>query len=104
MTWLPSQPTPLVGRTAELSTLRDKLRVGGERLLTLTGPAGIGKTRLAIELAKNVRDAFADGVVLVDLSAVAEPGSVAPTIAHELGLRDSPGRPALDRVRARLGD
>jgi non-specific serine/threonine protein kinase len=82
---LPLQLTRFVGRDAELAQLRQLIE--SERLLTLTGSGGIGKTRLALELAGTSRDAFADGVWLIDLAPLAEPELVAQAVAEPLGVR-----------------
>ncbi len=64
---------------------------GPARLLTLTGPGGIGKSRLAIEVAARCETAFRDGAWFVDLSGVRDPALVAPTVAHALGIREAAG-------------
>jgi predicted ATPase/class 3 adenylate cyclase len=77
--------SPLVGRKKELADLLRLVRVDGVRLVTLTGPGGIGKTRLALEVAAELADAYADGVWFVDLSALRDADLVLPTIATTLG-------------------
>jgi predicted ATPase/DNA-binding CsgD family transcriptional regulator len=86
---LPATPGPLLGRERELATAREMLLGGATRLLTLTGPAGTGKTRLAVALAEELAasGAFPDGACFVDLSPLADAGLVLPSIAHALGLR-----------------
>src|SRR6476619_7660829 len=84
---LPRQSTSFVGRGEELSRARDLLI--GTRLLTLTGPGGCGKTRLAIQLASSVSEAFVDGVHFVSLAAVRDPALVPVSIAQALGLQDA---------------
>src|SRR6185437_5338350 len=69
------------------------------RLLTLTGPAGVGKTRLALIAAAQMTDHFPDGVVLIDLAPIREPLLVLPTIALALGLSDTGSRPLPERLR-----
>ena len=95
-TSLPVPLTRLIGREAELTALRARLTSDAERLVTLTGPGGSGKTRLAVGLAMRVRELFADGVVFVDLSPLIDPTLVVPTIAAALGVREVVG-PALAR-------
>jgi predicted ATPase/DNA-binding CsgD family transcriptional regulator len=70
----------------------------------LTGPGGVGKSRLAIELAERVVDAFPDGVWFVPLAAVAEPDRLVPAIAHALGLRESGDQPVEEMLSAHLAD
>jgi Cdc6-like AAA superfamily ATPase len=102
--FLPAQLTPLIDRTDELATIRQYLVEGNVRLLTLTGPAGVGKTRLALAAAAagSVAVHFADGVIVIDLAPIREPSLVLPTIAQALGLIDT-GYPPLDeRLRTFL--
>ena len=86
---LPSQPTGFVGRAAELAELRS-LVAGGRRLVTITGPGGIGKSRLAVQAAAEALDGAGDGVWLAELAPVADPDLVAGTVAAVLGVREEP--------------
>src|SRR3712207_3562529 len=83
---LPAQPTPLIGRELDLYAARAYLLERGARLLSLTGPAGIGKTRLALALAESLLDEHPDGVVFADLAPIHDPALVAPALARALGL------------------
>jgi len=98
---LPIPLTPLVGREREILELVDLLR-GGARLVTLTGPGGIGKTRVAIAVAQAVSDHFVSGIAFVSLATITDPDLVLVTIAHALGVPDAPGQVLLARVRAFL--
>jgi non-specific serine/threonine protein kinase len=82
---LPLQLTRFIGRDAELVQLQQLIQA--ERLLTLTGSAGIGKTRMALELAATTREAFPDGVWLVDLAPLGQPELVGQAVAEPLGVR-----------------
>jgi predicted ATPase/class 3 adenylate cyclase len=99
---LPGEVTDLVGREEEIERLTGV--VDASRIVTLTGPGGSGKTRLALGLAQAIRDRFPHGTWFVDLAAVRDPGMLVPTVASTLGLRDSPELSLADALRAHLRD
>ncbi len=99
---LPAQFTSFVGREAEMAEVRQLLTE--HRLVTLTGDGGAGKTRLAIEVAGQVVDDFADGVWYVDLAPITHPDLVPLTVARALGLPDQPGSSALDTLVRFISD
>lgn len=101
---LPFPPTALLGREQEVTQALDLLQARGVRLLTLTGPGGVGKTRLALELAHTLRAGFADGLAWIDLTALHDPSLVPQTVAQVLGLREQADRPFSEQVRAFLQD
>ena len=106
---LPAPLSPLVGRTREVAAVVALLRREGARLVTLTGPGGVGKTRLALAVATELVEDFADGVRFVPLAPAgdrpeAAPELVASTIAQALGLREAGRLPSAERLRQELGD
>ncbi len=88
---LPAPLTTFVGREPAIAEVAGL--VGSHRLVTLAGAPGVGKSRLAVRVAEEVRKRFRDGAWLVELAALAEPALVPPVVARQLGLRDEPGRP-----------
>lgn len=98
---LPLPLTSLIGREDEQTAVA-RLLTGGTRLLTLTGPGGIGKTRLALAVAAALGDAFPDGVVFVDLAPLRDPRLVPATIARAVHLRESGGQSARELLLAYL--
>ena len=87
---LPGQLTSFVGREATVTMVRHRL--GAEQLVSLVGPGGCGKTRLAIEIGREMADRRPDGVFFVDLSGLSDPGLVPGAVLRALGLRAAPGR------------
>ncbi len=101
---LPNYTTPLVGRERETVAVVDLLKREAVRLVTLTGPGGIGKTRLALRVVDELAADFRDGVWLVGLAAVRDPALVAPTIAHALAVRESAGTSPFESLKGYLRD
>ncbi|GIF49158.1 putative ATPase [Asanoa ferruginea] len=99
---VPAPATPILGRDAEIEQVGTLLTDPGVRLVTLTGPGGVGKTRLATELATTLAGAYPDGVRFVALSTVTTPDLVGAMMAQALGLRTTAGRPPIDDVQAYL--
>jgi len=95
---LPAQPTPLVGRQQETQRVRDLLLSRDVRLVTLIGPGGSGKTRLALAVAEALAPTLADGAVFIDLTSARAATEVVPSIARGLGMRDLGSRVRLDHV------
>jgi predicted ATPase len=100
---LPVQPTLLIGRDREVKDTLLLLVRGDVRLLTLTGPGGTGKTRLALQLAAEVVDDFPDGVFFVALAPLTDPELVLPTIAQTLAVHEQPGQTASETLADFLG-
>jgi predicted ATPase/DNA-binding SARP family transcriptional activator len=88
---LPRPATPTIGREREVQEISGLLRTPGERLVTLTGTGGVGKTRLALVLAHALQGSFIDGAVWVELAGLARAEDVAPTIARALEVTPAPG-------------
>jgi predicted ATPase/class 3 adenylate cyclase len=99
---LPVQLTSFIGRQAELKAAKDLLLREDVRLVTLTGPGGVGKTRLALQAAADLIDRFADGVFFVDLASIREAEAVLAAIARTVSLRDTSDRPLLDNLKEEL--
>ncbi len=93
---LPLQLSSFVGRGREISEVRKLL--SDNRLLTLTGPGGSGKTRLALEVAKALVEAFESGVWLVELASLSDPDLVAQAVASALGVREQPNRTLIETL------
>ena len=101
---LPTPLTSFVGREREIRQVAGLLRRPDVRLVTLTGPGGVGKTRLALRVAHELAPDFVDGVAFVPLAPVTAPELVAPTVAQVLGVRDAGDRPLAERLAAVLRD
>jgi len=101
---LPVQLTPFIGREQEVTAVCDLLRREDVHLLALTGPGGTGKTRLALQVAAESSDRFADGVFFVNLAPISNPALVVPTIAETLDLKETREQSLLDLLKTFLRD
>jgi len=100
LTNLPIELTSFLGREAELAELKDL--VGKSRLVTISGAGGLGKTRIALHLAAELIDGYADGVWLVELAALPDPTLAVGAFAKSVGIREMPGTPLLQTLTAHL--
>lgn len=98
LTNLPVQPTPLIGRRRELASIGELISQDDVRFVTLTGPGGAGKTRLALQAAADSIDDFPQGVLFVALSAIVERANLLPTIAQTVGVSDTAAIPILENL------
>jgi predicted ATPase/class 3 adenylate cyclase/DNA-binding CsgD family transcriptional regulator len=98
---LPSQPTSFVGRQAEIDDVC--LTLADSQLVTLTGAGGVGKTRLAVQVALQLAEKYADGVWYIDLAPITDPDMVPLAVIRALGLPDQPGRSTMDALLGFIG-
>jgi predicted ATPase/transcriptional regulator with XRE-family HTH domain len=98
------QRAPLLGRTKDLAVVRRLLLGGTSRLITLVGPAGVGKTSLALEVGREMGGDFADGLVFVDLTTAHDPDNIRMVVGQSLGFKDLESCSLLERLQAYLAD
>jgi predicted ATPase/DNA-binding CsgD family transcriptional regulator len=101
---IPLLPSPLIGRQEDVRAARQALLEDGVRLLTLTGPPGVGKTSLALTVARGLTERSRHGASLVDLAPVTDPALVGGAIVDALGVGTTPGRRPLDRLVRAIGE
>jgi predicted ATPase/DNA-binding CsgD family transcriptional regulator len=101
---LPQPPTPLIGREREIAAVVDRLARGDVRLISLTGPGGVGKTRLAIRVAAELEKSFRDGVAFVPLASVTDASLVPSAIAQTLQVREGSNTPFVEALATALHD
>jgi predicted ATPase/DNA-binding winged helix-turn-helix (wHTH) protein len=99
---LPEQRTGFVGREKEVAAVRELLLRQDVRLVTVTGPGGIGKTRLTVQVASGLVEHFPGGLHFVSLSSLSDPGLIASVIVQTLGIREAGGQPPLEILKENL--
>jgi Cdc6-like AAA superfamily ATPase len=99
---LPIQPTPFIGREKEVHAVGQLLLRQEVHLVTLTGPGGVGKTRLALHVAAELAEHFPEGTWLVSLVSIKDPDLVIPTIIQTLGLQEAREQSALEHLKGAL--
>ncbi len=99
---LPVQPTTLIGRENEVAAVVHLLQREDVGLVTLTGPGGVGKTRLGLQVAAELAEHFIDGVFFMNLAPVSDPALVVPAVAQTLGILESASQSLLERLREQL--
>src|ERR687886_316964 len=104
LTNVPSQVTPFIGREREVEEVRHRLLHPDVRLLTLTGPGGVGKTRLGLEVAKQVLDQFEEGVCFVALAPISDPAMVPSAVAQALRIKQRAGQSMAEALEQHLRD
>ncbi len=101
---VPTPLTSLIGREQEVAAAYDLLLRPEVRLVTLTGPGGVGKTHLSLQIASDLFNDLTDGVCFIPLATISDPDLVVPTIAHELGVKEIGDQALLDLLKAYLRD
>jgi len=102
---VPTPPTSLIGREGEVAAIRDLLHPPeGHRLVVLTGPGGVGKTRLALSVAAEAANVFADGIASIPLAAIRDSALIIAVIAKAVGVRESGDKPLVEQIAARVAD
>src|SRR5688500_18884230 len=103
-TSLPRPLTSLIGRDRDIQRVRALIQPEQARLVTLAGPGGVGKTRLALQVAASMHQDFTHGAYFVSLAPISDPDLILPTVAQTLGVREVTGEPILRSLCSALRD